>query len=358
MNNSTIKELIKYTGKGIKIGIIDSGIDFCQPIFSNQKPKGVNFYYKNKTIINNNDYYDENGHGSSVAGIIKSKAINSEIYSIKILDKKLRSRSATLAKAIDWSIENGMNVINISLGTTNNKNIDLLEAICKKAYKQRIIVVSALPNDGNRSLPACFKEVLAIESGKFVDSWDFAYDKYSNTWIAKGDPQLVYGVYPDMLFLGGTSIAAPHLTGIIACLLEKYPNADLEKVTKLLKKLTLKLSKYEFNRIVGYKEIDYSITPVQMKEIFNNNKYELEIIVNIISKKSGIEVNRIKYYDNLFRDIRIRSDCFYRIAKSLEKEFDVEFNERDFSLETFFSPSNLAWSILHKKRSCGIQDVC
>jgi hypothetical protein len=358
MNNLDLNTLTNITGRGIKIGLIDSGIDFNQPIFSNQNPQGVNLSVENKCVVKNQDFHDENGHGTSVAGIIKSKAKNSETYSIKILDKNLQSRSLLLAHAIDWSIENGMNIINISLGTTNEKYVDLLKTVCEKASKRNILIVSALPNNSNSGYPACFKEVLAVQSGKFDNGWDFIYRKDSNIWIAKGDPQLVYGMNSDMLFVGGTSMATPHLTGIIACMLEKYPSANKELIMELLIKSAYKPSGFELTRILEFREVDYSITRQEINKIINLYSHELAMVIKTIEKIARTKENEIKPSDNLFADRRIRPNYFYKIAKSLEKQSDIDFSQNDFCAETFFTPCNLTKIVIEKIRSREVQSVC
>src|SRR5262245_5052209 len=63
------------------------------------------------------DYVDRLGHGTAVAGAIREKAPAAELYAVKIFDRRLSTKFAILLRALDWCVENKMDVINLSVGT-------------------------------------------------------------------------------------------------------------------------------------------------------------------------------------------------------------------------------------------------
>ena len=105
--------------KVIKIAIIDSGVDSSHPNVGNIAG-GVSIEIcENGEVVLSDDYYDCAGHGTACAGIIRKKAPNAMLYSVRIFDESLIADGRALVAAIRWCIENEMDVVNLSLGTTD-----------------------------------------------------------------------------------------------------------------------------------------------------------------------------------------------------------------------------------------------
>ena len=147
---SDLQNLKGYDGTGIKIGIIDTGIDITHPDLmhdsSIEKIRGFDF------VENNNRPDDQNGHGTEVAGIInangnlKGIAPKAEVYAYKVSNDGNSISSEFIVEAIRMAIEDDMDVINISLGV-NNTNSKIENAV-NDAIKNNIVVVVAAGNDG------------------------------------------------------------------------------------------------------------------------------------------------------------------------------------------------------------------
>jgi minor extracellular serine protease Vpr len=137
-------------GQGIKIGIIDTGIDFHHPdlLGYGQAGRVVGGY----DYVNDQKPLDENGHGTEVAGIIGANesfvgiAPKSQLFSYKVSSTGEAVSSEYIVQAISSAIKDKMNVINISLGV--NKTNDGLEDAVDKAIKNGIVVVTAAGNNG------------------------------------------------------------------------------------------------------------------------------------------------------------------------------------------------------------------
>src|SRR5258707_235174 len=94
----------------MKIAIIDSGIHAGHPHVG-EVAGGVSMI--------GDDWADRLGHGTAVAGAIREKAPDAELYAVKVFDTRLSAAIDTLIRAIEWSIDQGMDAINLSLGTVN-----------------------------------------------------------------------------------------------------------------------------------------------------------------------------------------------------------------------------------------------
>jgi len=209
-----------YTGEGVKVAVLDTGIDLDHPDLQANIAGGVN-------IINpKRPPDDDNGHGTHVAGIIA--AVDNEIgvigvgpqislYAVKVLNRRGWGFLSDVIAGIEWCIENGMHVINMSFGTSSD--VGSFHDAVRAAYDAGIVQVAAAGNEygGSVLYPAAYDEVIAVSA---TDQSDEIADFSSvgpevelsapgvdipSTW--KG------GGYETA---SGTSMAAPHVTGAAA----------------------------------------------------------------------------------------------------------------------------------------------
>lgn len=140
-----------YEGEGIKIAVIDTGVDYLHPDLFGFGPggkivDGYNFVDESKMPI------DTNGHGTEVAGIIASNgelkgiAPKSSIVAYKVSDDGENVSSDLIIKAVNKAIEDDVDIINISLGV--NKTNSKIDDVVNKATRNGILVVAAAGNDG------------------------------------------------------------------------------------------------------------------------------------------------------------------------------------------------------------------
>ena len=157
-------------GQGIKVGIIDTGIDFNHPDLRGYGPSGkvVGGY----DYVNSNEKpLDTNGHGTEVAGIVgadgnfSGMAPKSQLFSYKVSTTGEAVSSEYIVQAISRAIYEKMNVINISLGV--NRTNDGLENAVDEAVKKGIVVVSAAGNNGpdNETIGSPGRDVNVITVG-------------------------------------------------------------------------------------------------------------------------------------------------------------------------------------------------
>ena len=225
-----------YTGKGVKVAVVDSGIDPSHPDIGEVKG-GVRIQLDEEgEILLTEDWSDEVGHGTACAGIIRKKAPDVELYSVRIFDDaSLSAKGNVLVEAIRWCVTQGMDVVNLSLGTTEKELLPSLREVCDYAEQERVMLVSAEDNQGRESFPACFPNVFGVAAGQVYGKYAYLYrEYYPAEFVVRGDRQKLCWVQPRYVFLGGTSFAAPHITALIALILERYPKANFHQVKQIL----------------------------------------------------------------------------------------------------------------------------
>ncbi len=226
----------QLTGRDVKVAIIDSGIETEHPKIR-RVAGGIGLTVKSgERVIQQPDHADCAGHGTACAGIILKKAPDAELYSIRIFDETLSADGHALVAAIQWATEQGVDVINLSLGTTDAAYKEVISEACQRAVEAGVILIAAEHNDGVPSYPANLPEVIGVTGGKIYDRYGYYY-RPSNTieCVARGDEQRVCWKDGREIMISGTSYAAPHITGIVALIREAYPNAALKEVREMLK---------------------------------------------------------------------------------------------------------------------------
>jgi len=223
-------------GETVRVGIIDTGVDINHPdLKDNVKMAGW--------VLDCKNIVDDNGHGSHVAGTIAALdndigvvgvAPKVEIYSVKAFTKSGRGNVSDVIEALNWCVENRVQVINMSFGFRHSK---ALEKAIKEAYKRNIVLVAAAGNSGgsnNVMYPAGYPEVIAVAASNSDDKV---------AWFSSGGPQVdvmapgagILSTYKDGGYktMSGTSMACPHVTAACALILSKA-NLTPEGVKKVL----------------------------------------------------------------------------------------------------------------------------
>ena len=233
----------------IRIAIVDSGIEASHEDVGDVAG-GVHIQIGGEgEAVFLDDHADCAGHGTACAGIIRKKAPDAALYSVRIFDASLMADGRALIAAIQWCIDNEMDVVNLSLGTTDVTFKKALQKVCRKAVDAGVLLVAAESNDGGESYPAVFPEVIGVTGGAIYEPDGFYYrEGHRIECVARGDEQRVCWLNGKHIMTGGNSFAAPHITGIIAHLLEQYPKCSVQDIRLLLQEKVLSEILQEQNR--------------------------------------------------------------------------------------------------------------
>lgn len=216
------------TGKGVKIGIVDTGIDAKHPDLK-QNVKGTV-----DVAGSGGDGTDLHGHGTHVAGTIAAVnneigvvgvAPEAEIYGVRAFDKYGRAQISNIVEGVRWCVENGMHVVNMSFGS-KDESTSLRMAI-DKGLARGIIFVAAAGNSGRDNsvvFPARHPGVVAVSAISQDDRVaGFSSRGPEVDVTAPGDKILSTYKGGRYKTLSGTSMAAPHATGTVAVILSANP---------------------------------------------------------------------------------------------------------------------------------------
>jgi subtilisin family serine protease len=190
---------------------------------------------------NHEPHDDLFGHGTACAGIIHRIAPEAEIYSIRVLGRTLSGRGATFLAGLRWAIEQGMDVVNLSLGTTRPEFAAPLHELADAAYFQRTALVTAANNLPVASYPSLFATVVSVACYASAPEDDpLAFYCNPSPPVEFGAPGIdirVAWLDGGMITATGNSFAAPHLTGVIALLRGKHPELTPAETKAVLRAL-------------------------------------------------------------------------------------------------------------------------
>lgn len=282
------------TGSGVKVAVIDTGIDLCHPDLKDGSQGGTNLVKKGALPL------DDNGHGTHVAGIVAAAqngfgvvgvAPGASLYAVKVLKADGSGSLSTVIKGLDWAVKNGMQVANLSLGALDLSlgSGPMCNAV-SSAVASGVTVVSAAGNSQSETIfftPANCVDSLTVSafvdsdglsggSGPAVevapgvverdDTFAETFSNYSNyCWDLNGDGLCTdadrfvialtapgadvlstlptypvtlngpeYGKQLNYDTLSGTSMAAPHVAGAAAVVIGARPGATPAQVRQAL----------------------------------------------------------------------------------------------------------------------------
>ncbi|MCC2930043.1 S8 family peptidase [Bacillus sp. LBG-1-113] len=247
------------TGKNVKIAVIDSGISPHDDLSISGGYSAVSY---------TSSYKDDNGHGTHVAGIIGAKhngygidgvAPEAQIYAVKALDQNGSGDLQGLLKGIDWSIANGMDIINMSLGTSSDSQI--LHDAMDKAYEKGVLLVAASGNDGNGkpvNYPAAYSSVVAV-SATDQHNQLAAFSTTGNEVEFSAPGTDITSTYLHQYYAtgSGTSQATPHAAAMFALLKQRDPGNTNVQLRALMQKNIVDLGMTGRDQQFGYGLIQY-----------------------------------------------------------------------------------------------------
>jgi subtilisin family serine protease len=273
------------TGAPVIIAVIDTGVDYTHPDLRDKMTDPASWY---DFVNNDHDPIDDHGHGTHVAGIaaaasnnnagISGVAWGAKIMPLKALRENGTGPVSQIAAAIDHATDNGAHVINLSLGISTplppthpwvQEFSATLRRSIERAREHGLVLVASAGNDHSVvpdipdpwSYPAAMDGVIAVGATNSRDT-HASYStvaQYLDVVAPGGDGTGgVYSTFPGGVYRGiaGTSMAAPHVSGLAALILGMRPALGPGEVATIIRSTATDLGEPGWDPMYGFGRID------------------------------------------------------------------------------------------------------
>ncbi|NJD77411.1 MAG: PGF-pre-PGF domain-containing protein [Candidatus Methanoperedens sp.] len=312
-----------YTGTGIKLAIIDTGINYNHPDLGGGFGTGKKVADGYDFVNNDANPMDDQGHGTHVAGTaaangsIKGVAPDATLYAVKVLNSAGSGTTSNVIAGIDWSIAHGADVISMSLGSSSQPTdefTDILNIVSDAAVDQGIVVVVAAGNSGpgtnTISSPGSSRKVITVGASddsstatisddtiaSFSDRGPSAFGRLDPDVVAPGvtiNSTSYTGSYTNK---SGTSMSTPHVSGAAALLLQKNPALSPAQVRAILMHTSSNLtSSHVFEKGAGIINLTNAFTYNISANINGDDRWE-ESVIPTFSTIGKLTLNNTNTY--------------------------------------------------------------
>ncbi|MDT8859883.1 S8 family peptidase [Alkalihalobacillus sp. MEB130] len=248
-------------GRGVKIAILDTGVDPNHLDIAEKLGPGYN------SFDDSSDFSDAHGHGTHVAGVAAALTNNvtgiagiswdSTILPVKVLNDEGEGSSFEVAQGIYWAVEQGADVINMSLGDYYPS--ELLHDAIRYAYEQDVILIAASGNDNVQDpmYPAHYEEVFTVAAVNDARNRAF-FSNYGEHIDVAAPGEHIPSLFPDnnYVVMSGTSMAAPHVAGLAGLIRSLRPDLSNEEVYNVMRSTAKDLGVDGHDPYYGFGEID------------------------------------------------------------------------------------------------------
>ena len=261
------------TGSGVALAILDTGIDLTHPDFDSRRITSESF-------IDREEIQDANGHGTHCIGTACGPATAvdgprygvapaAQIFAGKVLSDRGSGSDAGILAGIEWAIRSGCQIVSMSLGapvSEGQPHSQIFETVARRALRRNTLIVAAAGNDSNRasgrvapvSHPANCPSILAVgavDSGLAIADFSNRGDEQSGGQLDFVGPGVdVHSAWPmprGTRRISGTSMACPHVAGILALFAQANPRARSDELVALAFKGARRLSLASFDAGAG-----------------------------------------------------------------------------------------------------------
>jgi subtilisin len=214
------------TGAGVRVGIIDSGLEKDHPQLHGRvvDSVAVEMVDGEPKVVPDTSGVDLFGHATACGGIIVGLAPEVELVSIRVLGADLRGKGTAFAAGLEWAIDQQIDVLSLSLSSKSEALFPVFHDLVDRAYFRGLPLISAANNVVAASYPSLFSTVFSVAAHGEPDPWRLYYNP---------SPPVEFGAWGVDVPIAwkdggstvatGNSFAAPHVTAMVALILAKHP---------------------------------------------------------------------------------------------------------------------------------------
>jgi subtilisin family serine protease len=224
------------TGEGVRVALLDSGVEKDHPLVGTiQRAVSVTVEENGDAHVEPDDRGDVSGHGTACASVIRSLAPDCELTSVRVLGENLQGGGAQLLAGLRWAVQEGHQVINLSLSTTKRAFASALHDLADDAYFHKAVIVASAHNMAVDSWPWRFSSVVSVASHTDADPLTFFYNPRPPVeFLARGVDVTMGWLGGGTIRATGNSFATPHMAGICALILGRHPQLTAFQVKSIL----------------------------------------------------------------------------------------------------------------------------
>lgn len=212
------------TGRGVRVCIVDSGVSGDHPLVGPVSGSWKVVDTDSGYAVEATEAADVCGHGTACGSIVRRTAPDCTLYSVRVLGERATSTGDRLLAGLGWAVQQGFDVINLSLSTTRVRFSAQLRDIADEAYFRRTVIVASAHNTPVESFPWRYSSVISVGSHHEDDPHLYLYNPNPPVeFFAPGQNVEVAWLGGATTRSTGNSYATPLIAGLCARILSKHP---------------------------------------------------------------------------------------------------------------------------------------
>lgn len=214
------------TGSGVRVAVVDSGIEAGHPLVGpvSRAVAIVSAREGEPAAIQEGPHDDLYGHGTACAGIIRALAPQVELVSVRVLGANLKGNARAFAHGLEWCIDEGIDVVNLSLSTSNPEHAERFHELVDAATYRGMVLVSAMSNERKTTIPSEFAGVFSVACAPAADMEHVVCRPGAPAeWGARGIDVEVAWLGGGSIVTSGNSFAAAVIAGHLARIRSAHP---------------------------------------------------------------------------------------------------------------------------------------
>jgi subtilisin len=221
---------------GVTVAIVDSGVEGSHPALGGALRRSVHVDLAGEeATVHDDEAVDVVGHGTACASIVHALAPDAMLLSVRVLGPDNRGKGLAFAAGVEWAIEQGAEIISLSLSSRSEALFGMFHDLADRAYFAGSLLVCAANNVAVASYPSLFAAVVSVAAHDVRDP---------DVWFYNPTPPVEFGAYGldvDVAWKGGgrivatgNSFAAPHIAAFAARIRAAHPGASPPEVKAIL----------------------------------------------------------------------------------------------------------------------------